>query len=248
MMLAKDISCGPGLTCPKIFGYLTIVMAAVIFIGSIYLLLSAVFGIRMGYLVLAVAFFGWMTLWSMIWVAGAHLGLPGVTTPVNQGPRGVDPHWQVVSAGATLTSAPYQVVFKYPSEPWRDLTKNAPSSVQEVQSAVQEYLATKANEEHGVEPEAVNAIQTTDFVVENVRFTSQGRTSLAKAQGFYSNGGPTISLVLRHDSGDVPVYSWGFFLASLFGLAVHIPFLDRAERKRKAVLTGGTRPQWLGPA
>jgi hypothetical protein len=32
----------------------------------------------------------------------------------------------------------------------------------------------------------------------------------------------------------------------LFG--AHLPFLDRAERKRKEILTGGTAPPWYGPA
>jgi len=32
------------------------------------------------------------------------------------------------------------------------------------------------------------------------------------------------------------------------GLAIHVPFLDRAERTRKQILTGGTAPPWYGPA
>ena len=247
-MIATLISCGPNLTCSSVYGYLTVAMAVVIFIGSIYLLLSAVFGVRMGYLVLAVAFFGWMILWSVIWVAGAHLGIPGVTTPTNQGPQGVTPHWQPVASGVTVTSAKYQVVGVYPGGPWSSPKTAQASSVQEVQSAVQEFLAAKANAQHHLNPDAFNAIQTTDFTVENVKFAAQGHTSLAMAQAFYTNGGPTITVALYHDSGDVPVYSWAFLLASLFGFAVHVPFLDRAERKRKAVLTGGARPPWLGPA
>jgi hypothetical protein len=247
-MLGLQIPCGENLTCPSIFGYLTVAMAAVIFIGSIYVVLSAVFGIRMGYLVLAVAFFGWMILFSGIWVFGAHLHLPGVTTPTNQGPQGVTPHWQPFASGVTVTSDKYPVVDQYPGGGWRDLTTQAPSSVQEVQSAVQEYMANKANLQNGINPLASNAIQTTDFTVEGVRFDSVGKVSLAVAKAFYNNGGPTITVALYHDSGDVQVYSWAFFLASIFGFAVHVPFLDRAERKRKAVLTGGARPPWYGPA
>jgi hypothetical protein len=51
-----------------------------------------------------------------------------------------------------------------------------------------------------------------------------------------------------HDRGNVPVYSWAFFGASVLGFIVHVPFLDRAERRRKAILTGGTAPPWYGPA
>src|SRR5919201_3266717 len=116
-MIGLEIPCGEGITCPSIFGYLTIIAAVIIFVGSIYLLLSAVFGIRMGYLVIAVAFFGWMMIFSGIWVFGAHLGLPGVTTPKYQGPRGVEPHWQPIGAGVTATSAKYPVVASYPGGP-----------------------------------------------------------------------------------------------------------------------------------
>ena len=63
-MIGLQIPCGENLMCSSIFGYLTVAMAAVIFIGSIYVVLSAVFGIRMGYLVLATAFFGWKALVS----------------------------------------------------------------------------------------------------------------------------------------------------------------------------------------
>src|SRR5207244_1464034 len=69
-MIGLRIPCGEFLTCNSAFGYLTVIMAFVVFMGSVYLLLSAVFGVRMGYLVLAVAFFGWMILFSAIWVFG----------------------------------------------------------------------------------------------------------------------------------------------------------------------------------
>jgi hypothetical protein len=247
-VIATQISCGPGLTCPSIYGYLTVAMAAVIFIGSVYVVLSAVFGIRMGYLVLATAFFSWMILWSMIWVVGAHLGIPGVTTPTNQGPRGTEAAWQPFQSGTTVSSQRYPTVSHYPDAPWRAPNESDASSVQEVQSAIQEFLAAEANQEHHINPEATNAIQTTDFVVKNIKFSTSEGTSLSMGQGFYVNGGPTITVALYHNSGSVPIYSWSFLIVSLLGFAIHVPFLDRAERKRKAVLTGGARPPWLGPA
>ena len=53
---------------------------------------------------------------------------------------------------------------------------------------------------------------------------------------------------MRHDSGSVNRYSWMFLIGAVFGLAIHVPFLDRAERTRKEILTGGTAPPWYGPA
>jgi len=91
-------------------------------------------------------------------------------------------------------------------------------------------------------------VQTTDFTVQGVRFATDGSASLAAAEAFYNGGGPVLTVYLRHDSGSVPVYSWAFMIFSAIGLAVHLPLLDRTERKRKHILTGGTAPPWYGPA
>jgi hypothetical protein len=39
-----------------------------------------------------------------------------------------------------------------------------------------------------------------------------------------------------------------FLIGSAIGLAVHLPLLDRTERQRREILTGGTAPPWYGPA
>ena len=50
-------------------GIIAVVAALILFVGSVYLVLSAVFGLRMAYLVVAVSFFGWMLIFASIWVA-----------------------------------------------------------------------------------------------------------------------------------------------------------------------------------
>ena len=57
-----------------------------------------------------------------------------------------------------------------------------------------------------------------------------------------------MTVFTYHDSGNIPIYSYIFLGASIILFLVHIPFLDRAERKRKAVLTGGKAPEFRGPA
>ena len=71
---------------------------------------------------------------------------------------------------------------------------------------------------------------------------------MAAARVVYNGGGPSLIVFAYHDSGDVPIFSYAFLVVSILGFLIHLPFLDRAERKRKAVLTGGRQPQWLGPA
>ena len=240
-----DISCGPGLSCPSFVGYLTVIMAFIIFVGSIYLILAAVFGARMGYLVLAVAFFGWMIIFSAIWAWG--LLSQGPDTKTNLGPRGTEPHWEALGAGVELTSSRYPVITRYPGKPWaapHGIDDPRQASVGTVTSAVQGFLAGEAN----AQLEGDETVAAEDFTVTDVRFARVGGTSLAAARAVFNQGGPTVVVFAQHDSGNVPVFSYLFLAGSLVGFAIHLPFLDRAERKRKAVLTGGKAPPFLGPA
>jgi hypothetical protein len=229
-------------------GGLATLMSFILFVGSPLLLLASVFGRWMGYLVLAVSFFGWMLILSAVWTFGFFS--QGFDTPVNLGPRGLEPSW-VVEAAGTDPQPVYDVFATYPTgQRWRapGTNDNDTSSVQAVESSAQAFLAEQANEERGVDEFDPEALATTDFTVENIRFATQGDVSLAAAEAYFTGGGPLIKLYMRHDSGSVNRYSWMFLIGSAVGLVVHIPFLDAAERKRKAILTGGTPPPWYGPA
>jgi hypothetical protein len=243
-----DISCGPGLTCNSVVGYLTVLMGFILFVGSVYLLLAAVFGPRMGYLVMAVALFGWMMILSSLWAFG--FWSQGLHTPTNLGPRGTEPHWAVVGTGVQVASDTYPVVASYPGAPWEAPTGSddpRAASIGTVTTAVQDELSAQANAElvkAGQQP----TVLPEDINVTNVEFTSVNGTSLAAAQAFFTGGGPRVTVFLYHDSGNVPVYSFAFLGASIILFLVHVPFLDKAERKRKAVLTGGKPPTFTGPA
>ena len=230
-------------------GGLTTIMGFLLFVGGPLLMLAAVFGRRMGYLVLAVSFFGWMIILSSLWTFGFYS--QGVETPVNLGPRGAEPAW-VVEAVGTDPEPTYDVFGSYPEPPqWRapGTNDNDTASVQSVTSAVQGFLAEEANRELGKQGHEPGAITTTQFTVELVRFAAaEGDVSLAGARAYFTGGGPLLTVYLRHDSGSVNRYSWMFLIGSAFGFAAHLPFLDRAERKRKEILTGGTAPPWYGPA
>jgi len=228
-------------------GVLGVAMGFTLFIGSVLLLLSAVFGRRMGYLVLAVCFFGWLMLYSALWTFG--FWSQGPTTPVDLGPRGAEPGWVVEAAGQNVTSFPYSQYRDYPTGgEWITPSPGLSASVQSVTGAVQAYLAEQANAKAGKTQFEPGAFQTTDFTVQDIRFAADGKVSLAAAQAYYNGGGPQITVYLRHDSGSVPRYSWMFLIGSTLGFLIHLPFLDRAERSRKEILTGGTAPPWYGPA
>lgn len=230
-------------------GGLTTIMAFVLFVGSVLLMLSFVFGRRMGYLVLAVSFFGWMIILSVTWLTGFVIS-QGLDTPVNLGPRGAEPAW-VIEAAGTDPQPVYEVFTRYPDgESWREPGENDndTASVQAVTSSAQAFLAERANEDLGLAEHDALAVQTTDFVVENIQFATDEDVSLSAAEAYFAGGGPLLKLYMRHDSGSVNRYSWMFLIGSVVGLAVHLPLLDIAERQRKDILTGGTAPPWYGPA
>jgi len=247
-MMTAETCLGFSVECGLLVkGGLAVVTAFVLFVGSVLLMLSAVFGRTMGYLVLAASFFGWMVLFSALWVFG--FWSQGLETPVDLGPRGAEPGWVVEAAGQDVTELSYAEFESYPDgEPWEEPDAGLSASVQSVTGTVQTYLAGQANEEAGKGEFEPGAFQTTDFTVQDVRFAAAESVSLAAAEGYYNGGGPLVTLYLRHDSGSVSRYSWMFLIGSAVGLLIHLPLLDRAERRRKDILTGGTSPPWYGPA
>ena len=66
---------------------LVVVVAIAIFIGSIYYLLSTLFGLRRAYYVTMVSLMGFMIIISLVWL----FGIPG--TGPGFGPRGREPEW-----------------------------------------------------------------------------------------------------------------------------------------------------------
>src|ERR671914_1282403 len=92
------------------------VMAFILFVGSVYLILSAVLGRWMGYLVLVVSFAGWMAMLSALWAFGFYS--QGPDTPVNLGPRGAEPTWVPLLVSAGETSDRYRAFRSYPEGPW----------------------------------------------------------------------------------------------------------------------------------
>jgi hypothetical protein len=236
-----------GVSCGTLFKGGGVVLAGfVLFIGSVYVLLAAVFGRWMAYLVLMIAFAGWMILQSSLWAFGFWAG--GPDTKTNLGPRGSEPAWQVLSAGSSATSDKYPEFAEYPADGWAEADPTS-ADFQAAQGAATVFLAQQANADLGRGPFDVNAIQSTNFTVDSTKFaTAEDGTPIAVVEAHFTAGGPETVLAMYHNSGSVPRYSWMFLIAAILLFVIHLPLLDRAERSRKAFLTGGAAPPWYGPA
>jgi len=223
----------------------------VLFIGSVYVLLAAIFGRWMGYLVLMVGLSGWMILQSALWLFG--FWSQGPQTPTNLGPRGADPAWLVLEAGLEAGSDRFDDFEAYPGDPWTAPTGATGGEAADIQSVTGEataFLAEQANEELGIEPETAKAVTPTQFTVDDIAFASDDDTStrLAVVRAHFNGGGPQTTLSMYYDTGSVPRYSYMFLGGSILLFVLHVPLLDRAERQRRAFLTGGNAPAWYGPA
>jgi hypothetical protein len=219
-------------------GSLVVVASLVLFFGSVWVLLAAIFGVRMGYLVAATGFFAFFFLLAVLWTFGA----PGTNRFL--GPKGDLPAWKAVAAGDDLVSSTYPVVDRYPGGPWKP-ADNAAST--EIEGAFQEFLAEEAAAELK-QARVEGEVTAEQFEVTEVRVATVGETRLAAATAFSTTGGRQIEVAGYHDPGSEGLPSFVSLAVAVVGLVIHIPFLDRAERRRKDVLTGGEQAAWRGPA
>ncbi len=201
LMLAQEVhTClGFHIECGTLFkGAGVTIMAFILFVGSVYLMLSLVFGKWMGYLVLAVCFSGWLIIQSSLWYFGFWAQGPG--TPTNQGPRGQEPSWVVLEAGLTATDARFATFEEYPDDGWEAPNAGQLASVQSVSSAATSFLAAQANEELGLDPLGTDAITGTQFTIDSVKFATaeDDKTSLA------GGAGALLRRRAAHDAGAVP--------------------------------------------
>lgn len=228
--------------CTGECGIFVFLAAMVLFPGTVWLLSGAVFGNRMGYLISATSFFAFMVILSALWTFGA----PG-TKPYT-GPKGDLPAWKPLAAGIDLESNTLPIVDQYPEGPWQPPQESGlQAETDPATLAFQSFVAEEAADElaeAGLEGE----VPSTEFVVEGLRFVEVDGRPFAMARVYSSTGGPEVLVVGYKDPGNEPLPSYLALFASVIGFVVHLPFLDRAERKRKEILTGGGQPPFRGPA
>jgi hypothetical protein len=247
-MLAANSCLGFAVECGTLVkGVGVTVMGVILFVGSVYLVLTAVLGRWLGFLVLLVCLAGWMVLQSSLWLFGFYS--QGLETPTNLGPKGSEPSWTVLEASTAATSETYAEFGAYPNDPWAEPAASAEGDTAAIEGKAQVFLSEQLNAQLGIAPEDPHAIPPTAFIVDDVRLAeSDDGTPLAVARAHHVGGGPQWTVSMYEDSGSVPRYSYMFLGGSILLFLIVLPFLDRAEKKRKAFLTGGSAPAWYGPA
>jgi hypothetical protein len=223
------------------------VMGLILFVGSVYLLLSAVLGRWMGFLVLVACLSGWMVIQSSLWLFG--FWSQGLETPTNLGPKGSEPAWVVLDATNSAASEAYKEFGTYPDAPWAPPTAAVEADRTVIEGQAQVFLAEELNTQLGIALTDPHAVPPTAFLVDDVKLTTAADgTQLAVARAHYVGGGPQWTVSMYLDPGSVPRYSYMFLAGSIIVFLLVLPFLDRAEKKRKEFLTGGSAPAWYGPA
>jgi hypothetical protein len=224
------------------------VMGLILFVGSVYLLLTAILGRWMGFLVLMVCLSGWLVVQSSLWLFG--FWSQGIETPTNLGPKGAEPAWVVLDATNSATSEAYTEFGTFPADPWAPPSgAEAEGDKTAIEGKAQVFLAEELNTQLELATLDPHAIQPTAFLVDDVQVTEAADgTQLAVARAHYVGGGPQWTVSMYLDAGSVPRYSYMFLAGSIIVFLLVLPFLDRAEKKRKEYLTGGNAPAWYGPA
>jgi hypothetical protein len=223
------------------------VMGLTLFVGSVYLLLTAVLGRWMGFLVVVACLSGWLVVQSSLWLFG--FWSQGLETPTNLGPKGSEPAWVVLEATNASASAAYEEFGAYPNDPWAEPSVEAEGDKTAIEGQAQVFLSEQLNAQLGIELTDPHAVPATAFLVDDVKLTTAADgTQLAVARAHYVGGGPQWTVSMKLDAGSVPRYSYMFLAGSIIVFLLTLPFLDRAEKKRRDVLTGGSAPAWYGPA
>jgi hypothetical protein len=236
-----------------------VLTAALIFIGTIYFILSTLFGWRRAYYVTVVSLMGFMMIISLVWL----IGIPG--TGPGFGPRGREPEWipflptsefaadfsDEIKAFPDGWDAPGK---KYFGNPDKKQT-GAIDSVGEIDSikgliepALAGYFQQHPDLKGSVDPndynfrrelppdqEAKLTPEEKAVPVAIIRFKDAGKGRLVFGATIpASDKHPQITVFAFRDKGTVFLPSLYFLVTALFLFALHLWLLARDEIRQRA--------------
>lgn len=215
---------------------ITVPLGAVIFLGSIYMLLRSNLGTRRGYLVFAAAFFGYMIIQSAFWAFGAP-GTPVATGPTNlpgQPANAYQPEWVAFAEGSRIANGDYAWIN---DAEWGPVPEEFAGTAEVGVGDIHGFFAGEAGhelvEEHW-KPDTDRieyARQDGGYPVLRVTYVETDEST-----GEVVAGGDEVTLYGYFDAGNASFPAIVFLLISLVGFAIHALLLDRDEQREKREL------------
>lgn len=221
-------------------GIAAVVAAVVVFVGSIWLLLTMVLGARLAYFVTASLTLGFVLIMAVVWSIGTPLG------PVGQLP-GFDP----VAIAASPDQLDFQDGASYPEDPWRPVdTEDEADTTKagELGNAAADYLA-QAIERGEITNFSDPGVATAD--TESVRFLERGSTlygaiTFEPGEATDPTTGETLEdqpnegqvvVVMAFDPGNPNSTARQIAGGTLLLLVLHLWGLSRMERRARQPAT-----------
>ncbi|MGH9022208.1 MAG: hypothetical protein ACRDV9_03780 [Acidimicrobiia bacterium] len=219
-------------------GALVVIFAVLLFIGSVYYLLSTNVGARLSFLICAAILSGFMALLALVWATSS--------TPLTV-PHGPQSHWVMREVTETVSDSSQPAVRRAGSSGRR--ATEAEGS--EVKAVVDEALTSATSS-------FARFTSPSDYVVTDIRFVGGGKAGLVKHRPFYAvaelqsakrievePGSPPAppeadptkaksTLILLRDLGSLRVPAYLTFLASLIFFGMSLAALSSTERAAAA--------------
>jgi hypothetical protein len=220
-------------------GAIAVLVGFILLPGSVIMLLSANFGLRKGYLIGAVSFFGFLFMLSLIWTFGVP-GTPALTGPV--GPQPTFKQFTRESPEAQRFDAVQQFQGRA-GNGWEAIpsAQDNPDLNEELTAAQQSSLNAFIKEYNERVEESNQEVDVINLKAETF-WTEQDGTEVAatvispadppEGSGLQRpNFQPTTEFAWR-DPGFPNLYNYIFVVASLLLTALHLLLLARAERQQ----------------
>ena len=235
-----------------------VIVAIAIFMGSIYYILSTLFGLRRAYYILMVSLMGFITLLSLVWL----VGIPG--TGPGFGPRGREPSWIPFVGESQFAGDFKDVLSTFPSgwdEPGNKYFGNPDAKHTGAIDSKGEIDTIKTI----VKPELAGYFQKLgtgsanpndyDFRAqlspeEEAKLTAEERTVPAAVVRFKDGGGgqllfgadipavpgkhPAIKVYAIRDKGAVFLPALYFLMTGIVLFGLHLGLLARDEKRQKS--------------
>jgi hypothetical protein len=222
-------------------GALAVILSFLLLPGSVIALLSANFGALKGYLIGAVAFFGFLFMLAIIWT----FGLPG--TPALTGPQGPQPHFvEFTKDSPEAARFPEIATFNGAAGGgWQAAPEGAPTGADKqlkedldaAEQAVTSAFITEGNKDVTDSSKELDATN----VEPKTFYTTSGGTTLAaitlspkeppEGSGLTKPTFEPVTEFAYQDPGFPQLFNYIFMGGSLILFLLHVLALGRAERR-----------------